>query len=180
MRKLLLFFCLFTTISWSQNAKQFVDSQGEITFFSYTSVENIKASNNQVVSIFAPETNQLVVKILMRAFVFEKALMEEHFNESYIESDLFPNAIFQGNVIDFDSISNLQTKKIEGEFTMHGVTKEISLRAKILKSDKTFQFSGTFEVAVKDYDIKIPALLAPNIAETISVGFNFQYDIYEK
>ncbi len=176
MNKILLLFFLFSTSCWSQKALQFIDKQGKVTFFSYTSVENIEATNNQVTSVFVPETNQVVVKILMRAFVFEKLLMQEHFNESYIESDLFPNATFQGTILDFDPDNNLQTKIVEGLFSLHGVTKEISFRVKILKAANTFEISGTLELLVKDYNIKIPALLAPNIAEKISVNFNFQYD----
>lgn len=176
MKILLVFLCFLSTLSWSQESIKFIDNQGEVTFFSYTSVENIEAKNNQVASIFVPQTSQIVVRILIRAFVFEKALMQEHFNESYMESDLFPNAIFQGTIIDFNADDTLQTKNIEGTFLMHGVTKAITFKAKILKVGDSYEISGTLDVSVKDYDIKIPSLLAPNIAEIISVNFNFQYE----
>ena len=180
MKKTILLFCFITSISWAQESNQLIDKQGEITFFSYTSVENIEASNNQAVSVLKPSTSEIVVRILMRAFTFEKALMQEHFNESYIESDLFPEATFVGKIIDFNLNQELQTKQFDGQFTLHGITKKITFNAKILKADDTFEITGTLKVPVKDYDIKIPGLLAPNIAETISINFNFQYQTYEK
>ncbi len=180
MKKIILLFCFFSCVTWSQESSQFFDKQGKITFFSYTSVENIQASNNQVVSIFKPSTSDIVVRILMRAFVFEKALMQEHFNESYIETDIFPEATFVGKIIGFDINNDIQTKRFEGQFTLHGVTKNIRFNAKILKIGATYEISGTLEIPVRDYEIKIPMLLDPNIAEIISVNFNFQYDLYEK
>ena len=180
MKKTILLFCFITSISWAQESTQFVDKQGEITFFSYTSVENIEASNYQVVSVFKPSSSDIALRILMRAFTFEKALMQEHFNESYIESDLFPEATFVGKMINFNINTTLQTKQIEGQFTLHGITKKIVFNAKVLKTNDTYEITGTLKVPVKDYEIKIPGLLAPNIAETISINFNFQYHTYEK
>lgn len=87
-------------LSSAQN--QQIARQGQVSFFSYTSVENIEANNNQVLSIIDYSKSKIAVSMLMRAFVFKKDLMYEHFNESYIESDLYPKANFEGIIIDFD------------------------------------------------------------------------------
>ena len=113
-------------------------------------------------------------------FIFEKALMREHFNESYIESDLYPKAVFEGNIINFDpDLEGEQTRFIKGEFSMHGVTKSLEIKAKITKQKTNYTINGNFQAEVEDYNIKIPALLKGNIAKTISVDFNFQYESYD-
>ena len=154
--------------------------QGNVSFFSYTSVEHIKAENNQVLSIINVSSGDIAVSILMNAFIFEKALMREHFNESYIESDIYPKATFEGKIVDFDATApGSQTRIIKGVFSMHGATKELEIKVKIDKVQEKFKLSGTFEAQVDDYNIKIPSLLKGNIAKTISVKFNFEYESYE-
>ncbi len=175
--KTVLFFLLVSCVSHAQEAGSFFTRQGTVTFFSYTSVENIKAENNQVLSIIDPSKGEIAVSILMRAFVFEKALMEEHFNESYIESDLYPKATFQGNIQDFDASGvGSQTKMISGNLTLHGITKAISIKTNINRVNGVYTFSGELELLVKDFNIRIPPILSPNIAKTIMVKFSFEYD----
>ncbi len=180
MNKPLLFFlALFCCVLHAQEGK-IIARQGKIAFFSYTSVENIKAENNQALSIIDLSSKEIAVSMLMNAFVFEKALMREHFNESYIESDLYPKASFEGTIIDFDpSLEGVQTRIVKGTFSMHGVSKELEIKTKIEKVDGNFVFTGSFEALVKDYNIKIPPLLAGNIAKTITVDFRFEYKPYE-
>jgi len=182
MNKILPYFLLLFTLSGPQkNSKQFIARQGQITFFSYTSVENIEANNNQVLSIFDSETNDIAVNMLMRAFVFKKDLMYEHFNESYIESDLYPKATFEGKIIDFDkNNTQIQTKIIRGKLTIHGISKQIDIKTTIEKTALGYTMSGEFNVAVSDFRIKIPPILANNIAKTISIKFRFQFQPYEE
>jgi len=179
-KKVLLIILLAAYSGLSQEASEMIDRQGSINFFSYTSVENIKAKNNQVFSNINAVTGEIAVSILMRAFVFEKALMEEHFNESYIESDLYPRAKFEGEILDFNpSMTGRETKKIRGVFTLHGREKEIEFKAAVEKKKNKYIISGDLELTVKDYDIKIRPILSPNIAETITADFNFEYVPYE-
>jgi len=50
------------------------------------------------------ESGDFVFRVLIRSFEFEKALMQEHFNENYLESHKFPNASFQGKVTNLSEI----------------------------------------------------------------------------
>jgi hypothetical protein len=181
MNKLLLVIIVLICclgVSNAQNAQ--ITRQGEITFFSYTSVEDIKADNNQVLSLFYPQTKKIGVEILMRAFTFEKSLMYEHFNESYIESDLYPKAIFQGEVVDFDfDQKGEQTRLIKGSFTLRDITIPVEFKGKILEVNGAYVINGSLGLAVDDFNIRIPALLAPNIAKNIQVSFNFEYMPYD-
>jgi hypothetical protein len=169
------------SVTMVAQTNEFIERQGQVTFFSYTSVENIQATNNQVLSLFNPETQEIAVSILMRAFVFKKSLMHEHFNESYIESDLYPKSTFNGKIIGFDpNETGTQTKLIQGEFTLKNTTKAIEIKATITKADNGFTITGSLEVMIDDYDIKVPPLLSPNISKKIEVSFNFNYAPYEK
>ena len=178
MNKLLplfFFFIFFTNFDEKQN--QFIARQGQISFFSYTSVENIEAKNNQVVSILDIEKHEIAISMLMRAFIFKKDLMYEHFNESYVESDLHPKANFEGSIIDFDGkTKETQNKIIRGKLSIHGITKEVDIKSTIENIDNNYTISGEFNVQVKDFQIKIPPILSSNIAKTISIKFKFQYN----
>ncbi|PKV65142.1 YceI-like domain-containing protein [Polaribacter sp. Hel1_33_96] len=182
MNKLIpLFLLFFYFVDFGQEQYQFIARQGQISFFSYTSVENIEAKNNQVLSILDIEKQELAISMLMRAFVFKKDLMYEHFNESYIESDMYPKANFIGKIIDFDKKNQKkQIKIIRGKITIHGITKEIDLKTTIESIDNNYILSGNFDILVNDFQIKIPPILSSNIAKTISIKFRFQYQPYEE
>ncbi|AUC16881.1 hypothetical protein BTO06_17775 [Tenacibaculum sp. SZ-18] len=172
---LLLFFLNLGTIL----AQQFIARQGQVTFFSYATVENIEAKNNQVLSILDFDKKEIAATMLMRAFVFKKDLMHEHFNESYIESDLYPKATFEGFLLEGLENAGQQVQLIKGKITIHGITKEIEIKTKIQKTDNSYNISGEFQLTVKDFNIKIPPILTNNIAKIVVVKFNFQYKPYE-
>lgn len=179
-RTILLLFVLILVTGLKAQTNQYIAKQGKISFFSYTKVEDIKAENNQVLSIIDLSKNEIAVSMLMRTFVFEKALMQEHFNESYIESDIYPKATFDGEIMDFDrSLEGIQTKIIKGGLTIHGITKDVEIKTDIDNSSGNYIFSSEFNVSIDDFDIKVPGLLAPNIAKSISITFSFEYLAYE-
>lgn len=174
-----LFFALsFVAIGFSQN--QHIARQGQVTFFSYTSVENIEAQNNQVLSLLDIEKKEIAVSMLMRAFVFKKELMYEHFNESYVESDLYPKASFEGKIINFDKNATEQTKISKGSLTIHGVSKQIEIKTHFKKEGNSYVVSGEFTAPVSDFQIKIPPILSSNIAKIITITFTFKYQPYEE
>lgn len=179
MNKILLLLLFLCTKVFSQN-KEFIERQGEVTFFSYTSVENIQAKNTQTLSLFNAKTNEIAVQILMRAFIFKKTLMHQHFNESYIESDLYPKATFEGKIENFNASESTQTRFIKGNFTFRNISKPIEIKAKIVKTDSdSYTIEGGLDVLIDDYNINIPALLSPNISKKIEVTFNFKYAPYD-
>lgn len=180
-KALLSFFICISLGSVTVEAQDYKERQGEVTFFSYTSVEDIQAKNNQVYSNIRPKTGEIAVRILMKAFVFKKSLMHVHFNESYIESDLYPEATFVGKIIGFNpNEEGEQTRIIKGEFQLRDISKPFEIKSKIIKENNTFTIEGELEANINDYKIKIPKLLSPNIAKTIKVSFKFQYRPNEK
>jgi len=158
----------------SANAQKYMTKNGYIKFYSETPIETIQAENKQVNAALDLETGDIVFMVLMKSFLFEKALMQEHFNENYVESHKFPNSILKAKVtnmsqIDFTKAGTYEAL-IEGDLTMHGVTQKISEKGTFtVKDDGTVQGNSKFNVKPKDYDIKIPGAVVKNIAETIEV-----------
>jgi len=161
--------------------ERYLTKNGAITFFSSAVVEDIKADNNQVLSIIDATSGKMAISILMKSFMFEKALMQEHFNENYVESDKFPKATFKGSIIDFENIKDSETKvEVKGTMTIHGKSKEIVIPATILRTEKEILVKGEFNLLVADYAIKIPGAVANNIAKKIKVSFEFNHKPYKK
>ncbi|WP_083253315.1 YceI family protein [Flavivirga aquatica] len=181
MNKIIILLLLFNKlISFNEASNQIIARQGQVSFFSYTSVENIEAKNNQVLSIIDLSKKEIAISMLMNAFEFKKSLMHEHFNESYIESDLHPKATFKGHIIDFDPSLKVQTRIVKGIVVIRNISKEIEVKTEIQNINGKYSIAGNFDLSVKDFEIKIPPLLAPNIAKMIAVKFRFEYEPYEK
>ncbi|MEW7292160.1 YceI family protein [Aquimarina sp. 2304DJ70-9] len=180
MKPLIVFCCLLFAVA-SNGQERFLTKQGYTSFFSTSPVEDIKADNNQVLSIIDTSTGALAISILMKSFMFEKSLMQEHFNENYVESDKYPKATFKGKILNFDALgSDEKVVTIQGNLTIHGVAKTIEIQAKLIKTDEHISLKGSFPVKVADFDIKIPSVVINNIAEVIEVSFAFDHKPYKK
>ncbi|MFH1120262.1 MAG: YceI family protein [Bacteroidota bacterium] len=167
-----LILLVFLAFEGSQ-AQKYITKTGHIRFFSGTPVEDIEAHNRQVNCALDQQTGDFVFKILMKSFQFEKALMQEHFNENYVESDKYPNASFNGKVqniqgIDF-SKNGVYKTTVEGDLTIKGVTKRVTEKGSFEIKDGKVNGKSTFNVLLSDYDIKIPNTVANNISKTIQI-----------
>ncbi len=160
---------------------RYLTRQGYISFFSHTPVEDIKAENHQVLSIIDLSTGNVAVTMLMKSFEFEKALMQEHFNENYVESDKFPKSKFEGKITNLDDILSEDTNvaTVRGQLTIHGVTNPVTIEGKLEVTEKTILFEGSFMVTVADYKIKIPSVVARNIAKDVKVTCVLEHKPYE-
>jgi polyisoprenoid-binding protein YceI len=155
-------------------AQKYITKNGKIHFYSDAPTEKIEAFNNQVNSALDITSGDFIFRVLMKSFQFEKALMQEHFNENYVESHKFPNASFVGKVtnvteIDFQKTGTYQAQ-IEGDLNLHGITQKISEQGTFEVKDGKIHGKSTFYIAVADYDIKIPQAVITNIAEKIEVN----------
>lgn len=156
-----------------------VDRSGTATFFSEAPLENIEATNKEVLGAIDLEKGTLAVSMLMKGFHFDKSLMEEHFNENYVESDKFPRATFKGVISNFAALDFSKSGSFEaeadGEIEIHGVKKPLKTMVKFDVSSKDMKVNTEFDLAVADFDIEIPTIVFKNIAEVVEVKafFNF-------
>lgn len=158
-------------------AQKMMTRTGEIKFeASMPAFEEIAATNNTVSCILDEATGDFVALALVKAFKFKAPLMEEHFNENYMESSKFPKATFKGKIANFDA-KKLSSKKtefdLEGDLTIHGVTKKIKTKLALVLNAGKITATSLILVKPQDYNIEIPSLVKDKIAENVKVSINF-------
>ncbi len=159
---------------------KYFTKSGHIDFFSHSPLEDIKANNEQVLSIIDTSTGEVAIYVLMKSFSFKKALMQEHFNENYVESDKFPKSVFKGKMTNLDlSKSGDQEVAINGELTLHGKSAPINTTGVFNKSDDKITLKGDFMATVADYGIQIPRTVVNNIGKEIKVTFDLTHEPYQ-
>ncbi len=162
---------------------KFITKSGFISFYSHTSMEDIKAENNQVASILDTESGEILFTVLMKSFRFERALMEEHFNENYVESDKYPKASFKGKITNLSAINfkkqGTYNADLEGDMTIHGVTKHITEKGTFEVNEK-IAGKAKFKLNVVDYEIVIPSVVKDKFADSFEINVNMDYSPLKK
>lgn len=172
--RLIVFFLLSSFPAFSQNIYKAKD--GNIRFFSDAPLEDIEANSKKGTAAFNSQTGEVAALIPIKSFVFENALMQEHFNENYLESDKFPNASFKGKIPESTIPEPGSSKMInvEGDLTIHGVTKKRTLPLTLkYAADGSIKAIAKWTVLLADHNIKIPQLVFQNIAEEVEISIDF-------
>jgi hypothetical protein len=176
MKKTLLTITLFASLALSAQDKM-ITKTGKITFeASVPAFEEVKAKNEGVTCVLNPKTGEIASLALMKGFRFKLALMEEHFNENYINSDTYPKATFKGKIENFDSATLTATAKdftIKGKLELHGKTDDVTSIAKIRKTDAGIEIITNFTVNTNDYDIAIPNVVKSKVSNKVKVKAEF-------
>lgn len=179
MKKACLMLALLPLLSVSLQAQKYFTRDGHVSFFSDTPMEKIEAHNHKASSVLDVATSRIEFAVLIQAFQFEKALMQEHFNENYMESDKYPKATFKGQIVDPSAVnfsrSGSYNVQVKGQLTIHGVTKEVTAPAVIKVQGGQVSATSTFNVAVADYNISVPALVRDNIARNVRIDVAVSY-----
>ena len=177
MKLSLLLACIL--VGFSSMGQLYMAQNGEVSFFSKTPLEDIDATNKQVSSIINSATNEVAVQMRVTQFTFPNKLMQEHFNENYLESEKYPSATFKGKIKEVVDLKVPGTYAITavGTATIHGVTKPIEIKGTIVSTGQTLSFNGQFDVKLVDYKVDIPKIVFAKIAETIQVKSKIVYQI---
>ena len=158
----------------------YMTKTGKVSFNSRSSVEKIEADNNEVSSVINTQTGDMVFAILLKSFHFDRALMEEHFNENYVESDKFPKSTFKGKISNLSAINFTKDGSypatVEGDLTMHGVTKKVTSNGTLTVKAGKIAAYAKFSLKLKDFDISIPSLVADKISQDIDIIVDCKYD----
>lgn len=176
MKKIILTFIIAALLPFMLCAQNYITKTGKISFFSSAPLENIEATNDQVNAALDLTTGDFVVKVLMKSFEFKKSLMQEHFNENYVESDTYPNASFVGKIVNVKDIDVTKdgtvNVNVEGNLTIHGVTKKIDAKGTFEIKSGVLSGISKFTITLKDYNISIPNTVVNNISKTIDITVN--------
>ena len=166
--RLIIIYLLFST---QVLAQQFYTNKGKISFFSEAPLEDISAVNENVSAIIDSQTGGFAFRVKIVDFTFPNSLMQEHFNESYLESEKYPLSTFKGVVDNFSDLdlSNEQNLVVNGSLSMHGISKDAQMKSNAQMINDELHISSTFDVALEDYEIDIPKIMMYKIAETIKV-----------
>jgi hypothetical protein len=152
---------------------------GFISFYSHTPMEDIKAENNQVVGILDISTGEMVFQALIKSFHFDRALMEEHFNENYMESDKIPKSIFKGKITDLKSVdftkNGTYNVMVDGDLTIHDVTNKISAKGTIEVITGGINASSKFNIVPEDYKIIIPGVVKDKFDKSLLLTVTMKY-----
>jgi len=154
----------------------------EISFFCKGPIVDIDAKNTKISSVINIANRELMVRIPIAQFQFGNKLMQQHFNEKYLESEKFPYATFKGKIIEGLDLGKpgIYSVNASGILTIHGVDQERKLSGKITVAENTLVLETAFDVLLIDHKIDIPKLVFKKIAEKIAVNASFNYIPYKK
>lgn len=178
----LIFSTIFVfAISLQMHAQKYYSKTGDISFSSTTPMEDIEAESHTASTVFDLESGKIQWAVLIKSFEFEKALMQEHFNENYMESTKYPKAKFAGLIADSNALDlskdGTYEVPVSGELSIHGEKKNIDTNATFTVSGGKVTGDSMLKILVADYGIEIPSVVRENIAKEITIKIHAQYEI---
>jgi hypothetical protein len=164
-------FLMITGITQAQD-KYFTKS-AKVEFYSKAPLEDIEAKNKTAAAILDTKTGALQFSVTMKDFEFDKKLMQEHFNENYVESNKYPKADFKGTITNNSEINynkpGTYTAKVKGKMTIHGVTKDVETTGTIKVEGGKLEAVSSFNIQLSDYKISIPSIVKDKISNNVKV-----------
>lgn len=169
--------CCFAHLS----AQKYFTKTGFTEFkASVEAFEPVEATNNSTTALLNVDNGEIAALLFIKAFNFRVALMQEHFNENYMDSDQFPKATFKGRLENFQwsSLSSTESFPLQGELNIRGKSKTIATKARLTKKADKLLLESDFTVSPQDFDIDIPSIVREKISETITISL--RYELIEK
>jgi LPS O-antigen subunit length determinant protein (WzzB/FepE family) len=158
------------------NAQKYFTKNATVTFLSKAPMETIEGTNKTTTAVIDAKTGAIAFSVLVKGFVFEKQLMQQHFNENYMESDKFPKAEFKGTITNNATVKyaadGAYNVTVSGKLTIHGVTKDATAAGKVSVADGKVSASSDFSVMLADYNINIPSVVKDKIGKTVKISIN--------
>ena len=174
MKKLTLFLIASFIFLAKSEAQVYMADSCRVSFFSAATIEDITAVNTKSKPVMSTATGDIQISITIEQFIFRKKLMQEHFNEDYMESDKYPHAIFKGKVnekIDYTD-NGVNKVTVTGVMDMHGVKKTITIPGTITIKNGVIFIVAKFSIAPADYNIKVPTVIGSDVAKQLAVSFS--------
>ncbi len=180
--KFVLFVSLVFAFNFVKAQDIYLTQTGNIAFFSATSMENIDAKSKEATAAINIKSKKIFFKVKNTSFHFKSSLMEEHFNENYMESEKFPFTQFSGEIVDAVDFAKdgVYEVSVKGKMTLHGVEKEYTTKGTITVKDGKISAHAKFNIKMADHQIKIPSLVGANIAEAVDVTVDATFEPQKK
>jgi polyisoprenoid-binding protein YceI len=174
MKKLILGVATLVLFAFQLSAQKLGTKDAKVEFDATSSLEKIKAVNKSGSVAMNTQNGDVAARVLVKNFIFKQALMQEHFNENYLESGKYPNATLKGKIsnlsdVKFDKDGTYKAN-IVGTLEMHGVTKPVTVPATLTVKDGKVGFSANFKVTMADYNIAIPSVVADKVAKEAKIS----------
>jgi hypothetical protein len=181
MKKIILILSSFLLIHISFAQKRYFTKTGIVSFEAGTAVEDIDGINKSTTSVFDAASGQYEFALLVNGFEFKRSLMQQHFNEDYLESDKYPKSTFKGKITNIDKV-NFQKNgtypvTVKGTLEIHGVKKEIETPGIFKVNAEDISSTANFTILLEDYQIAIPSLVKDKISKTVKISVNCSYSI---
>jgi len=181
MKKIILILSSFLLIHISFAQKRYFTKTGIVSFEAGTAVEDIDGINKSTTSVFDATSGQYEFALLVNGFEFKRSLMQQHFNEDYLESDKYPKSTFKGKITNIDKV-NFQKNgtypiTVKGTLEIHGVKKEVETPGTFKVNGEDVSSTANFTVLLEDYQIAIPSLVKDKISKTVKISVNCSYSI---
>jgi len=179
-KNLLTLLCFLTLALFTHAQDRFFTKSGKIEFFSKAPLEDISAKNKTAQVVLDAKSGALQFSVLMKGFEFDKALMQEHFNDDYVESDKFPKADFKGTITNNSEINYTKkgayTVKVKGKLTLHGITKDVETTGTIKVDEDGLKTASTFNIKLSDYKISIPSIVKDKVSNNVKIVVDCKLD----
>jgi polyisoprenoid-binding protein YceI len=172
----ILLFLVIAGCPLNSRGQHYLTNTGMITFYSHAAIEDITASNKKVSSGLNIASGEIAFSVNISSFIFPKKLMQEHFNEKYMESEKYPSATFTGRVEGYDQKAmGIQRVRTKGTLTIHGVSQQVEIAGTIENENDQIRLKSKFIVRLEDHKIAIPTMFWQNIAEQVEVRVEVNY-----
>ncbi len=179
MKKIILLALVLGLVQLANAQSKFMTRTGTVNFVAEGPVkDDVKAINNQAACVFDAATGEIVFQIAIKSFVFKKALMQEHFNENYMESHKYPKAVLKGKLMQIDKIDFNKNGKypvvVAGEMDLHGVKKQVNEKGTMEVKDGKIILHSDFQITLADYNISIPKIVEDKLAKVADVALTME------
>ena len=172
-RNLALAFCLLALQVSVAAQDKFFTKNGKISFVSKGAIETIEAIHKSITCVLDSKSGLLQFAVLMKGFEFRKALMQEHFNENYVESSKYPKSEFKGQIVNNGEIDYTKEgsykAKVKGKLTLHGETRDVEADGTIIVKNGSVNANSVFTILMSDYKIAIPNVVKDNMSNTVTI-----------
>jgi polyisoprenoid-binding protein YceI len=167
----------------NQYADTYVCKDGKVHFYASTPFEDISPASTVGLCVINTKTNKVSAKVEMKSFIFKNGMMQEHFNENYIQSEKYPYAILEAQIVEKINYAKdgVYSITLRGTFEVHGVKKPYEIKGKLtVQHGIPLAATADFEVKLVDHNIKIPTAVVVKVAEVVKVDVSFKFKKYEK